>query len=361
MLGWLKRKTEIVPAVEHRSILTAGYTSEIMAARAGYLAGMSGTAELTGTVQACVSLWEGAFALADVEGCDMLDRRTMALVARSLALRGESVMLITDMGLMPCSDWSIATRLGIPRAYRLILSEAGGSVAQTALAAEVLHIRIGSDPAAPWTGQSPLRRASLTASLLQEVETALRDVYRDAPLGSQIVPLPEATGGNSWAGAFRGKRGSTLVVEGMAQAVAAGMHPMADKSPDQLSPDLSKAMTAETLEAARASIFAVYGVLPGLFAVAAQGPLVREAQRHLAGWVLQPICELIADEVRAKLGGKVLIDVGRPLQAFDAGGRARALSALIEAMGRAKELGLSPDQLNQALLAVNWGGGDAVM
>jgi hypothetical protein len=38
--------------------------------------------------------------------------------------------------------------------------------------------------------------------------------------------------------------------------------------------------------------------------------------------------------------------------------RARALSALIEAMGRAKELGLSPDQVNGALMAVNWGGGD---
>ena len=61
------------------------------------------------------------------------------------------------------------------------------------------------------------------------------------------------------------------------------------------SPDLSKAMTAETLEAARSAIFAVYGVLPGLYAVAAQGPLVREAQRHLAGWVLQPICELVAE------------------------------------------------------------------
>jgi len=88
---------------------------------------------------------------------------------------------------------------------------------------------------------------------------------------------------------------------------------------------------------------------------------VREAQRHLAGWVLQPICELVAEEASAKLGGKVVTDVGRPLQAFDAGGRARALSALIEAMGRSKELGLSPDQFNAALLTVNWGGGDNAM
>ncbi len=88
---------------------------------------------------------------------------------------------------------------------------------------------------------------------------------------------------------------------------------------------------------------------------------MREAQRHLAGWVLQPICQLIAQEASEKLGGAVVIDVGRPLQAFDAGGHARALAQLIEAMGRAKELGLAPDQFNGALTAVNWGGGDNAM
>ena len=347
MLEWLFKR-------EKRA--ASGYTADVMALRSSYITGTSGSAELTATMQACVSLWEGAFALADVAGADMLDRRTMALLARSLALRGEAVFLITGDGLLPCADWDLSTRGGIPRAYRVSISDAGGAVSQTALAAEVLHFRIGADLMTPWSGQSPLRRAPLTASLLIEVETALRDVYRDSPIGSQIVPLPD--GGADWKGAFRGKRGSTLVIEGTAQAMAAGMHPLAEKKPDQLSPDLSRSMTAETLEAARSSIFAAYGVLPGLFTVAAQGPLVREAQRHLAGWVLQPICELVAEEASAKLGGNVLIDVGRPLQAFDAGGRARALSALIEAMGRAKELGLSPDQVNGALMAVNWGGGD---
>jgi hypothetical protein len=159
---------------------------------------------------------------------------------------------------------------------------------------------------------------------------------------------------------FRGKRGSTLVIEGTAQAAAAGMHPNMGKAPDDLTPDLAKAMTGETLEAARGAILAVYGVLPALFTPAAQGPLVREAQRHLAGWVLQPIAELIAEEASAKLGAGVLIDVGRPLQAFDAGGRARALSTLIEAMGRAKELGLTPAELGAAFTSVNWGGGDGL-
>ncbi len=358
MFGWLKRP---FVAREKRNSSGSGYTAAIMAARGSYIAGFDGVGELTATVQSCCTLWESALALADVQGADMLDRRTMAMIGRAAALRGEAVFLISDAGLIACSDWDLSTRDGKPRVYRLSISEAGGGKSMTVLAAEVLHLRIGADPMTPWSGSSPLRRAPLTASLLHEVETALRDTYRDAPLGSLIVPLPEGSADDmeTMRAQFRGRRGSSLVIEGVAQSTAAGMNPNIGKSPDQLSPDISKSMTAESLDAARNAIAMSYGVLPGLLNKAATGPMVREAQRHLAGWVLQPMCELLAEEVSAKLGGKVVIDVGRPLQAFDAGGRARALLGLIEAMGRAKELGLSADQLDQALLAVNWGGGDA--
>ena len=67
---------------------------------------------------------------------------------------------------------------------------------------------------------------------------------------------------------------------------------------------------------------------------------------------------LLAEEASAKLGVAVMIDVMRPVQAFDVGGRARALSTIIEAMARAKELQLSPDEVNTALTLVNWGGKD---
>ncbi len=56
--------------VEARSSGT-GYTAQVMAARADYIGGVDGLAELTGTVQACVSLWEGGLTLADVLGTDL--------------------------------------------------------------------------------------------------------------------------------------------------------------------------------------------------------------------------------------------------------------------------------------------------
>ncbi|MBM3655253.1 MAG: hypothetical protein FJX06_21105, partial [Alphaproteobacteria bacterium] len=137
--------------VEKRSAMS-GFTAEIMAARESYISGRRGVAELTATAQSCISLWENSAAIADISGTNLLDRRTMALLARSIALRGEAVFLIREDRLVPCSDWDLRTRDGLPTAYRVSISEAGGGTTQTALAAEVLHVRIGSDPAAPWLG-----------------------------------------------------------------------------------------------------------------------------------------------------------------------------------------------------------------
>ncbi|WP_208348801.1 phage portal protein [Pseudaestuariivita rosea] len=352
MFAWIRNKLR---PVETRSS-GSGYTAQVMAARDSYLSGRRGVAELTATVQSCVSLWEGAFAMADVTGTDLLTRQAMATLARSIALRGEGIYLIRDQGLVPAVDWDVTTRFGLPRAYRLSLPEAGGGRTVTALAAEVLHLRIGSDHVTPWIGTAPLRRSSLTGAMLHAVEAALSEVYETAPLGSQIIPLPDA-GADEMANLrheLKGRRGASLVIEGIAQATAAGMNPQIGQKPDQLSPDLSKSMTAETLAAAREGILSAYGVLPALFNRAATGPVVREAQRQLATWTLQPIAALLAEEASVKLGGMVEIDTLTPLQAFDAGGRARALTGIVKAMTDAQAAGLAPGDLAGALRLVGW-------
>jgi len=335
-----------------------GYTAAIMAARESWISGASGLAELTATVQGCVSLWEGAFAMAEVTGTNLLDRRTLALIARALALRGEAVLLIDDR-LAPATDWDLSTVNGIPRAYRLSMPDAGGGRSVTALAGEVLHLRIGADPVAPWSGRSPLSRSALSAGLLHELETALRDIYRDAPIGSQIIPVPEGSVDDmaSMRASFKGARGRSLVMEGVAQATAAGMNPNLNRGPDNLTPDLQRAVVIEAQAAARESVALAFGVVPALLNRATTGPVIREAQRQLAAWTLQPIANLIAEEATEKLGAAVLIDTILPLQAHDAGGRARALSAVIEALGRAKELGLSAEEMAVADRMVNFGGG----
>lgn len=340
--------------VETRAI-AQGYTADLIAARAEWLSGRSCTAELTATVQSCVSLWESGFTLADVIGTDMLDRRTLAMVARSLALRGEALFLIRDR-LLPVTDWDMKTLHGEPTAYRVSVSEVGGGHSQTVLAAEVLHVRIGSSPVTPWAGTAPLHRASLSAELLQEVETALRDVYRDGPIGSQVVPLPEGSTEDMAAmrAQLRGRRGSSLVIEGVAQATAAGMNPQLGQRPESLTPDLQRAMTTETLAAARGAILMAYGVLPALLNPATTGPLVREAQRHLAQLVLQPMALIVAEEATAKLGQPVTIDCVRPMLAFDHGGKARAFATMLGALAEAKAAGLDVQTIKDAEAFIDW-------
>jgi len=339
---------------EKRSAMS-GFTAELMAARESYISGRRGVAELTATAQSCVSLWENGFAIADVQGAPMLNRRTMALIARSLALRGEAVFLIRA-GLVPCADWDLSTRNGIPRAYRVSVSEAGGGRAETALAGEVLHVRIGADPVAPYYGTAPLRRASLTAGMLQAVESALAEVYELAPIGSQIVPFPESpdTDLTTMGRSFRGQRGRVLLRESVNVSAAGGPAPATDWKPQDVTPDLERSMAVESLAAAREAISAAFGVLPALWAAAAQGPLVREAQRHLATWCLQPIAELLSEEASEKLGTEIKIDVLTPLQAFDQGGSARAFATLVQAMAMAQEAGLDPAVVAGAFKRLDW-------
>ncbi|CAM3155003.1 phage portal protein [Paracoccus nototheniae] len=343
------------PAIETRAV-QPGYTASLMATREAWISGAAGLGELTAAVQSSVSLWEAGLSLADVRGTNMLDRRSMALTARALALRGECLFLIRDDQIIPCTDWDILTRYGQPRAYRVGLPEIGGGRNETVLAGEVLHFRIGCDATTPWAGSAPLSRARLSAELLEEITTAMRDVFRDAPIGSQIVPTPDGSAEQmeDLRGGFRGRRGATLVVEGVAQAVAAGMHPQLGKSPDQLSPQLDKTLADKLLIEAKGDIYGVFGILPGLVNQSTTGPMVREAQRHLAQLVLQPIANLLAEEATDKLGDAVTIDVVRPMQAFDHGGKARALGAMVKALAEAKAAGIADVAFQDALNFIDW-------
>lgn len=337
------------PKLERRS--GSGFTAEVMLARASYIGGRSGLGELTATAQTCIGLWENSFAIAQVEGTELLRPRDLALIGRALALRGEAVLLIDDDRLIPCCDWALSTRDAKPKAYRVTIPDVGGGRSQTALAPEVLHIVTGADMTAPYAGQSPLRRATITAGLLHVLESALNEVYEHGPLGSQVVPFPESpeTDNDALSRGFRGRRGAVLLRETVNVTAAGGPTPQTDWSPNTITPDLSKAMTVEHVAAARDAIAGAFGVLPGLLNPQTTGPLVREAQRHLVQFVLQPIAEVVAQEASEKFGGKVALDLVSPLQAFDQGGRARAFATMTEGLTSAKAAGLSPEAIKVAL------------
>jgi hypothetical protein len=352
-MAWRWPWTRTAEPVETRG--SGGFTALSMLARAETITGARGAAELTAAVQACVSLWEGALSRADVVGADLLSPRLLALMGRSLALRGEFCGLLDGDRITPASDWDVSTSLGRPRAYRLSLPDVGGGRSVTALAPEVVHVVIGADVREPWRGVAPLRRASLTADVLAIVEAALGEVFGDAPLGSQVVPFPESAleDQERLAQGFRAKRGRVLLRESVMTTAAGGPQPQTDWRPQGLSPSLRDTMLIEAWDRARDAICQVFGVDPSLLSAVASGPGLREAQRHLATWTLQPIAGLIAQEVGDKLGGDVALDLIRPLGAVDHGGRARALATLLGGIAQAKAAGLSQAEIDGALRVVD--------
>ncbi len=354
MLKWLFGKRGEDP-VETRSS-GANYTAQLIGARASYIAGVSGTAELTSAVQSCVSLWEHGLAAADVDGTQMFTRRHRAMAARALALRGEAVFVIRDDRMIAASDWEVTTRDGVPRAYRLSIPDVGGGRTMTALAPEVVHFVTGADATAPWAGIAPLRRARLSGELLAAIETALSEIYRDAPLASLVIPMPESREDDLsvTAGSFVGRRGRVLLRESVHVSAAGGPAPSHDWRPADLTADVNKIAPREMLEASRNAVAMAFGVLPIAFHHAAMGPAIREVQRHLAGWTLQPIAALMAEELEEKLGAPVKIDVMRATQAYDVSAKARAVSTYLEALATARQNGLLPGEVQEALSRVAW-------
>ena len=205
---------------------------------------------------------------------------------------------------------------------------------------------------------STAEACTLTAGLLHSVEAALAEVFEFAPIGSQIVPYPETpeTDMTALGQILQGStRSSPASREFVAVSAAGGPVPATDWRPADVTPDLSKSMTAETLNASRDAILTAFGILPALFNGMTTGPLVREAQRHLATWTLQPMASIFAEEATDKLGDEIKIDIIAPLQAFDQGARASTVATLIEALAAAKTAGLDPGDISAVFAKVDLG------
>lgn len=328
----------------------ANYTEQALQFRADTIIGRRNLAELTGTVQTCIGLWEAGLAQAETS-LDVLTPEVLGMAGRSLGYSGEALFVMRGDELVAANSWTVATKGSKPVAYRVTVPDVGGGRSDTVLAGEVLHFKIGSPVERPWSGTSPLQRASLTAEMLYAVEDALADVFTNAPLGTKVVATPERpnTDNTKIERTFTGKRGRIALEESANVDAAGGPAPAQDWKPASLSPELDKSNTTDTLKAARASVMAAYGVLPSLVNENVTGPAVREAQRHLAQWMLQPIARMIANEAARKFETTADIDVLQPLQAYDAGGRARSLSGVIQGLALAKESGLSDEQIQAAL------------
>ena len=134
-----------------------------------------------------------AFASAAVEGPEaarLLTRELLALVGRSLVLRGEVVLTPEEGALLPASGHDIRGGHRVSEwAYRLDLAGPSRTVSRFLPGEDVLHFRVNTDPSTPWRGRPAHALASATAATAANAE---RTAGQEAKIAiSRLVPSPQ--------------------------------------------------------------------------------------------------------------------------------------------------------------------------
>lgn len=266
----------------------------------------------------------------------MLTPDAMALIGRSLLLHGEFAGALTaDGGLVPASSIDVFGNGVEPMEwrYRLFLPSPSGSEELVAPADSVLHVRIGSNRAAPWRGRSPLAGAMSDAELALATTRGLTDEARTRPLKTFSVDPRDAAANpvtfeeiTKWA-----DRVSEMPIGRPFFA------------PVSLRFNESHAAPAPTMDAMRRTsseeIAGAAGVPVSLLRGDGDGAAAREGYRRLIRGTLEPLGRILAQEATLKLATPVSVDFA-PLRGSDTAMMARAAEAFSRIEGVSPSLAL---------------------
>ena len=267
----------------------------------------------------------------------LVDRPLLAYVFRSLALTW-GVLSRPMTGPSPArADHELGhvfTRAGRPAAFRgQVVESASASPYETLLAGEAIHILINPHIDTPWQGQSPLGASKVSAQLVTTIERALGTVWR-GPVGTRILPHPESVPNmnelqRATNPGLAPRQGGTLFAKAARMLSGTTPSPIKDWEANNLSPDIQGLGDhVQTHEMVADSIRAAFGIPPGIFGRSTPGNSIRESLRHMAFATLQPIGDMLADELSEKLGTAVEIDVVSAFGVSDFVARARALATI---------------------------------
>lgn len=315
-------------------------------------------AERTAAVEFGVGLLARCFAAAIVEPAPLAMAMTAARreeMARRLLLTGNYVARIDVDGrgalaLQPASFYDLR---GGPAerswTYWLDLPGPSSSDQRFSPSEGVVHVRIGADPVRPWQGISPLVNAGLSSALLARLE--LRSGEEAGAQAGYVLPVPDGTSDESIVALkadLLALRGKVALVESQSAGHGQGQRaaPPSDWRLQRMGADLPQG-NAEVRRQAGADVCAALGIPAALF-VGADGATVREAYRQLLTATIQPLAQLIGEELERKLELPAVRFNFRRLSAADIAARARAFSSLVQAYQGAEE---APDFDRLALLA----------
>lgn len=299
-------------------------------------------------VETAAGLWARAFAGAVVEPQTRATRAVtpavLASIARRLVRRGEAVYLIDvvngRVALYEASWWDVRGGVRRPWTYQVTLTGPSTTETRWVSSDQVIHAMYAHSELQPWRGLGPLQWAIATGRLSIELEKALADESA-GPRGN-LVTVPEGHGGDAPEGetdplaSLRSDlaklRGGLALLETTAGGFGdKGGRPDRDWKPERLgaNPPMSLAEIRAGVERA---VLSACGIPPSL-AVDADGTAQRESFRRFLHATIQPVGELIAAELSAKLEEDIRLDFSR-LFAADVQGRARAWRSLVGTEGK---------------------------
>ena len=329
----------------------ASYTDAIVAGLLRQASGSPiGSASETAAAEAAIGLWSHAFAGARIDPeVPALDAFTLSRIARDLVVSGESLHVIDVEGgglkLLPVGDHDVQGRSPDPATwlYRCSLYGPDGGTTRTVPFAGVVHCKYSVDPARPWKGVGPLKRAGLDASLLSAIVTRLGE-ESGAPV-AHVIPSPVDGASDSTATLredLKAARGGVVLAETMASGYGdKASSPMADWAVKRIGanpPDVLRALASETGE----RIMEALGVPSALLVANSAGIARREALRMWVACHVAPLGRIVAHELSDKLDLPGLtLDFG-PLAGSDLVGRAASAKRMVEAgMSAEKAFALS--------------------
>lgn len=296
-------------------------------------------------VQACYGFIERAFQLATItsERALHLPATLRGLIGRELVKSGEFVGKIEVVGrtsgmrveILPAQSQTIVGTDPLPGGwmYQLTIpSPTGTSYLHKLTADGVIHPRQGASLETPWQGRGSLQLALATGTLGSRLEEILENIL-NSPVG-HIIPIPDGTDGDvvqqfkTDVSKLRGGISMPASTQG-GFALGAGSAPKNDWIPQVLRPELGPA-NVQARQQVGATMCAALGVPPSLVGFGnPEGSLVREDLRRCLHTTIEPLGNLLADELSEKLEASVSIDFNR-LEAADIQGRARAFASLTD-------------------------------
>ena len=328
---------------EKRASYSDAVVQAILSQSAGTAAGDPGA---IAALETAAGLYARSFASAQVNPTG--NARTAAItpsilasIARSLIRNGSSLHLIEigreGLRLSPCGSWDIQGG-DSPSSWYVRADLFGPSGSRTVFCphGSFVHCRYAVDPARPWRGIGPLQFSHQTATLAANLELRLGEEAGGAVAHLLAIPSDGGDGGADDPLAelksdIRAGKGKTLLVETTAAGFGEGRSasPKRDWMPSRIGASPPATLPSLRSDAAL-SVLGACGV-PGSLATTqnSDGSGQRESWRRFLHGSVQPLAEIVSQELSEKLGVDISLDFSR-IQASDISGRARAFGSLVK-------------------------------